>query len=65
MEQDCKAVLGMIEKCTKTAKQFYNKIGQEEEINNSGDPGDDFYKSNNDKNSTYNSEGTSIKGVAI
>ena len=46
----------MIEKCTTTAKQFYNKIGQEEEIDNGRDSSDDFHKSNNDNNFTYNSE---------
>ena len=29
LKKDHKAVLRMIKKCTKTAKQFYNKISQE------------------------------------
>ena len=37
LEKDHEAVLWMIKKCTKTAKLFYNKIGQEEEIDNSRD----------------------------
>jgi hypothetical protein len=50
-------VLKVIEKCTKTAKQFYDEIGQEEKINNDGDSGDDeLKKSDHDDNSATNSE---------
>ena len=35
----------MIEKCTKTAKQFYNKISQDKEIDDGGDYGDDCHES--------------------
>jgi hypothetical protein len=58
-------VLEMIEKCTNTAKQLYNKISQEDETDNGRDSDDDFHKSNNDDNSTYNSEETPINQVAI
>ena len=58
MGKDHKALLGMIEKCTKTAKQFYNKLGQKEEIDNGRDSGDDFCEPDDDDNSTYNSEET-------
>jgi hypothetical protein len=36
-------VLGIIEKCTKTEKQLYDEISQEEDVNNDGDSGDDEF----------------------
>ena len=50
----------MIKMCTKIAKLFYNKISQEEDIDNGRNSGDGFYKSDNNDNSTYNSEETPI-----
>ena len=56
----------MIEKCTKTAKQFYDEIGYKKEIVHGRDSSVDFHKSDDDDdNSTYNSEETPVNGVAI
>ena len=58
-------MLGIIEQCTNTAKQFYNKISQEEEIDTRKDSGDDFHESDDDDNDfTYNSEKTPVNQVA-
>jgi hypothetical protein len=35
LEDNQKAALGIIKKCTKTAKRFYNDISQENDIDNS------------------------------
>ena len=50
----------MIKKCTNIAKQFYDKIGQEEEIDYVSDSGNDFHESANADDSLYNSEETPI-----
>jgi hypothetical protein len=58
--------MGMIEKCTKTAQQAYDEIGQEEEICDNGDSANDvLQKSDYDDNSATNSEKISIIQVAI
>ena len=65
LEKDHEAVLEMMKKCTKTAIKFYNKISQEENIDNVGDFGDDFHESNNDYDATCTSEETLINQIAI
>jgi hypothetical protein len=69
LEEDHNAVLGMIEKCTRIAKQFYNEI-EEEEIKGDGDSNDDdlqesYHNDNPATKSATESEDTSINQVTI
>jgi hypothetical protein len=41
LENDHEAVLGMIIKCSNTAKLFYEEISQEEDLGDGGDSSDD------------------------
>ena len=57
LEENHKAVLGMIKKSNKTAKQHYDKIVHKKNVNYNGDSNDnDFQKSDQFDNSATNSE---------
>jgi hypothetical protein len=48
LEDNHKAVPGMIDKCSNTAKQFYVKISQEKDLNDGGDSSNDSLQEAND-----------------
>jgi hypothetical protein len=47
LQDDLEAFLGTIDKCSITAKQIYEKISQEEDLNNGGDSSNDLLQEPN------------------